>query len=223
LALGGSLKSLPQTAVESNLIGNTFQQAFPSGKVVRLLDRDATETNVRQQLKGDHFSYIHFAVHGFEDLSYRALALSTPAAPTADDDGFLSLPEITALPRMTGCELVLLSACETNYGPQRPLEAGSTLSQAFICAGARRVVSSDWSVDDRAASQLIGELMNKVTNDLSQGRDVDYAQALQAAKKVLRHGQQTSAPRDWAAFVLIGPPTSGEDRHRQAPLATTRP
>ena len=115
------------------------------------------------------------------------------------------------LPHIRGCELVVLSACETNYGPQRPFEAGSTLSQAFLCAGSRRVVSSDWSVGDKATSQLIGELMGSITTELSRGHEVDYAEALYAAKKKLRASKETSSPRDWAAFVLIGPPTGSDE------------
>jgi CHAT domain-containing protein len=61
-----------------------------------------------------------------------------------DDDGFLSLHEVYQLP-LKDCEPGVLSACSTNVGPQRPLEAGVPLASGFLAAGARRVVASPWS------------------------------------------------------------------------------
>ena len=49
----------------------------------------------------------------------------------------------------------MLSACETNVGPQLPLEAGVTLASGFLAAGARRVVASHWSGDDRSTAELM--------------------------------------------------------------------
>ena len=51
------------------------------------------------------------------------------------------------------CELAILSACETNYGPQQKGEGVWALSRGFLVAGARRVVASNWLVDDEAGSE----------------------------------------------------------------------
>jgi CHAT domain-containing protein len=131
--------------------------------------------------------------------------LTTPSQPSAHDDGFLSLYEVYDL-NLPRCELAVLSACETNCGPESPLEAGSTMARAFICAGSRRVVCSHWSVSDQATSQLVGRFMQTVAKDLHERKPVDYAGALQAAKKSLRGNPRTASPYFWAPFVLIGPP-----------------
>ena len=98
---------------------------------------------------------------------------------TADDDGFLSLHEIYPLP-LQDCELAVLSACETNVGPQRPLEAGVTLASGFLAAGARRVVASHWSVDDQSTAELMSTFFAEATTP-QQGVKVNYAKALQKA------------------------------------------
>jgi CHAT domain-containing protein len=149
------------------------------------------------------------------DQSYQnlfgALAFSTPQRPTPTDDGFLSLHEIVTLPSpLDACNLAVLSACETNCGPQSPLEAGSTMARAFLCAGAQRVVCSHWSVSDKETTELISRLMQNVAQDLAKDGRVDYAEALYEAKKKLSAKPLTAAPVFWAPFVLIGPPTGGE-------------
>ena len=76
-----------------------------------------------------------------------------------------------------------------------------TLASAFLTAGARNVVASHWSVDDRSTADLMGaffeEIMAKTTSPLS------YAQALQKARKRLRNRPETEAPFQWAPFVLM--------------------
>ena len=41
----------------------------------------------------------------------------------SDDDGFGTLAEICEL-NLKGCELAILSACQTNYGPQQKGDNG---------------------------------------------------------------------------------------------------
>ena len=173
IAQGGTLPPLPGTKQESDAVCRAFEASLAGrARVVPLTGADATETKVHQELTNSRFSYLHFAVHGLVDQRYQnlfgALALSTPARPTPDDDGFLSLNEIMNLPGLDRCELAVLSACETNCGPTRPLEAGSTMSRAFLCAGAQRVVCSHWSVSDEATTELVGKFVQAVAKDLAQ-------------------------------------------------------
>jgi CHAT domain-containing protein len=215
--LGGSLSRLAGSKRESDAVRSAFEMAFPGrAEIVTLTDQDATEANVRTQLDKNNYAYLHFAVHGLVDQRHQnlfgALAFSTPDRPTPDDDGFLSLHEIMTLPSpLTSCELAVLSACQTNCGPQSPLEAGSTMARAFLCAGAQRVVSSHWSVSDEATTELISQLMGRVATELARDGRADYAQALHDAKMELRKNPATNEPQFWAPFVLIGPPTGGDD------------
>jgi CHAT domain-containing protein len=160
-------------------------------------------------------TFLHLATHGVTDQKHNnlfgALVLATPAklSPNGEgflDDGFLSLYEVYEL-KLTNCELAVLSACETNCGPESPLEAGSTMARAFICAGSRRVVCSHWGVSDPATARLVSKFMEGVASNFRDEQAVDYAKALHAAKKSLRDDPQTQKTWLWAPFVLIGPPT----------------
>ncbi len=213
LGLGGQLPPLPATAKECARIA----QAFEGGKVTVLEAEKATERGVRDHIAGCRF--LHLAAHGLVDQQhdnlFGAIALTPPAqsVDSAEDDGFLSLHEIHELP-LGGCQLAVLSACQTNVGPDRPLEAGSTLAQAFLVAGARRVVCSHWSVDDASTAELIGTLFEEVAQSAKQfdapGNErhnpISYAAALHEAQKHVRSQPQWSSPYYWAPFVLIGPP-----------------
>ncbi len=204
LELGGRLPLLPGTSKECARIA----AAFPVDRV-KLLEWDsATEANVRANISGKR--YIHLAAHGLVDSQhdnfYGAIALSPGPSTNQsfDDDGFLLFNEIHALP-LSGCELVVLSACQTNVGPDRPLEAGSTLAQAFLGAGGRRVVCSHWNVDDASTAELMGTFFEAVAKADRQGTKINYAAALQQARKSIRANRQWSSPYYWAPFVLIGP------------------
>ncbi len=120
----------------------------------------------------------------------------------------MSVNEIFNLP-LSGCELVALSACQTNVGPDRPLEAGSTIAQAFLAAGARRAVCSHWNVDDKSTAELMGTFFEQIAH--ADGKDpISYAKALREAQLKVRNDKSQNAkwssPYYWAPFVLIGPP-----------------
>jgi CHAT domain-containing protein len=202
LAFRGQLQRLPGTAAESDRIKRFFDKAE------QLRGEAATEKALAAAVSGKRV--IHIAAHGFADQRFGnlfgALALMPPTGgrATAANDGFLSLHEICALP-LQQCELAVLSACVTNVGPQRPLEAGVTLASGFLTAGARRVVASHWSVDDESTALLMATFFEEVTAAARRGERPDYARALQKARQKVRGRSEWSAPYFWAPFVLIGP------------------
>lgn len=200
---GTSLPRLPYTAVESRRVG----QFFPANRVTSLLGEQATEANVVAAMPGKRF--IHLAAHGFADKefgnAFAAIALSPPARGQDEpgNDGFLTLHEIARL-RLTGCELTVLSACVTNVGPQRPMEAGVTLAGAFLGAGSRGVVASCWSVDDQATAELMSEFFNAIRP--ANGKVTATPEALKSARLAVRRKAGWEAPFYWASFVYLGPP-----------------
>jgi CHAT domain-containing protein len=204
VGIRGQLPTLPFTAQESRSI----RAGFPDKQVKVLEGDDATEPAVAEAVRGKRI--LHIAAHGFADTRFGnlfgALAL-TPPAPgkeKANNDGFLSLHEIYALP-LQDCELAVLSACVTNVGPQRAMEAGVTLASGFLVAGARRVVASQWSVDDNSTAVLMGRFFKEVTAAADRGQPISYAEALQQARKHIRGQAKWSSPYYWAPFVLLGP------------------
>jgi CHAT domain-containing protein len=126
-------------------------------------------------------------------------AQNRPVRPE-DYDGLLTLDEICNL-NLHGCELAILSACNTNLGPQQWGEGVWALSRGFLVAGARRVVATDWLVDDEAAASLISYFSSRVAKE----DEADHAAALHEAKKWLRSQEKWSSPHFWGSFVLIGP------------------
>jgi hypothetical protein len=199
-----ALPRLPYTAVESKKV----REFFPTDRVTAFEGAAATEAAVVKALPGKRF--VHLAAHGFADTefgnAFAAVALAPPAAGSAADpanDGFLTLHEILRL-KLSGTELTVLSACVTNVGPQKPMEAGVTLAGAFLGAGSRGVMASCWSVDDRATSELMGAFFGAARP--SNGKGLPHADALRAARLKVRGTQGWEAPFFWAPFVYVGPP-----------------
>lgn len=193
---------LPGTGFETRAL----EAAFGPSRVEVLAGTAAREPAVRAALSGRRF--VHLATHGFADVSpgrlLAGLVLAPPATPGAgsDDDGVLDLFEIHRLP--LGCELAMLSACETAKGPRVAGEGSFALSRAFLAAGARRVVASLWMVDDRAAPLVVGRMFADVAAADRAGRTCDYARALRDAKLAVRRDARWADPFFWAPFVLSG-------------------
>ncbi|MES1213713.1 MAG: CHAT domain-containing tetratricopeptide repeat protein [Singulisphaera sp.] len=202
--LGGTLNRLPYTGQESRWLAKSFQEHGLTA--LALLGAQATEAAVRQQVVGREI--IHLACHGLTDQEHAnffgALALTPNKPSDPADDGFLTLPEIYEL-NLKGCELAILSACETNYGPQQQGEGVWALSRGFLVAGSRRVVASNWLVDDEAAASLISYFAAGIAQQQAKGEKVDYARALQEAKRWVRKQAKWQSPYYWATFELIGP------------------
>jgi CHAT domain-containing protein len=72
----------------------------------------------------------------------------------AGANGLLTAEEVIDLD-LRGCELVVLSACETALGKIVEDEGVFGLQRAFGVAGARGVIAGLWSVDDRATHAMM--------------------------------------------------------------------
>ena len=109
---------------------------------------------------------------------------------------------------MEGCELAVLNACNTNESGHAPGEI--PMSSAFLMAGARRVVASQWTVDENSACIFAEEFLRQVAEDWKAGKMCNYAAAMAAARQEIRddteHPKWAGDPFYWAPFVLIGPP-----------------
>lgn len=202
---GGGLSDLPYSNWEVAWITEVFRK---HGTAVAKLDgRSATGSNVRRQATGRRV--LHLACHGLADQSYGNLFGALALTPGADedgraDDGFLTLAEIYELD-LKGCELAILSACETNYGPEQKGEGVWALSRGFLVAGSRRVVASNWLVDDETAASLISVFCTHIARAENKGEVVEYAEALQKAKRWVRQQDKWKSPYYWGTFVLVGP------------------
>jgi CHAT domain-containing protein len=205
-ATGAGLTRLPYTAWESAWVAEAFNKHGLA--VEQLLQKEATKQKLRAAEAGRRV--VHLACHAMADEAYGnffgglALTPGPRAATDPADDGFLTLAEICEL-NLKDCELALLSACETNFGPQQRGEGVWTLSRGFLVAGSRRVVASDWLVDDEAAASTVSYFCALVAAAQQAGQPPDFARALHEAKRWVRGQQKWAKPFYWAPLVLVGP------------------
>ena len=146
----------------------------------------------------DQYRTIHLAVHGVANKTYperSALILLKDAK--AGEDGILQASEVVQL--RLDAELVVLSACETAVGTLQGQEGISALSGAFLLAGARRVVSTLWAIDDSASLSLMKRFYKHFPEHNSA------ATALRAAKReMLAELGSNAIPYYWAGFTFEG-------------------
>lgn len=95
--------------------------------------------------------------------------------------------------------LAVLSGC-SSIGSSRRGEGVLGLSSAFLSAGVPSTLASLWEIEDAQTA----ETMKVFYRALAEG--VTASEALQRAQAELRGRAATSAPRDWAAFTLVGLP-----------------
>lgn len=120
--------------------------------------------------------------------------------------GLLTAEELAALD-LSGCELAVLSACDSARGEMRRAGQGvASMQKALQIAGARSVITSLWKVPDEATKELLLDFYRRVWVER-----VPKWRALWEAKRRLREalderGESRYQMRDWAAWVLTGEP-----------------
>jgi CHAT domain-containing protein/tetratricopeptide (TPR) repeat protein len=131
-----------------------------------------------------------------------ANANSHAATTRGEDDGVLTAEEVAALD-LQGVEWVVLSACDTGLGPIRAREGVLGLRRAFEVAGARTVIMSLWSVEDRTTRLWMRELYR---SRLRGRRDTidSMSAANRAMLQARRAAGATTHPYYWAGFVATG-------------------
>ncbi len=181
LVVGVSDAAAPRIADESREIAAIWGTS-------PLLGEDATVTAVLDRLADA--SVAHLACHGrFE-----------PTAPVASGlrlaDGWLTVRDLHGC--RASLELLVLSGCETARATVRVGDEIAGLPEAALRSGARRVVSSQWSVPDRVTESF----MRAFHRRLRATDGVDAADALRHARRLSR--EEAPHPAGWAAFQVHG-------------------
>lgn len=169
-----------------------------------------------------HARYLHVATHGFfaaddalmlgldapaadfaarvRGLSPRALCglafagANQPLDPVQRSVGTLTAEELAYLD-LDGCELAVLSACDTSAGLRRVGIGIASLQSALHAAGARTTLTSLWRVSDQATRELMLAFYRALWSEGASKSD-----ALWRAKRALR--ERRAPARDWAGWVL---------------------
>jgi CHAT domain-containing protein len=169
---------------------------FPADKTKVLVGAEASGVAVKSAKLAD-YKRLHFATHTiFDERSPERTGIVL--TPVGNDDGIVRARDILKL--RLDADIVVLSACQSGIGKLVRGEGIAGLSQAFVYAGAERVVVSSWEVNDLATSDLMKEFYAGLSRNVTPG------EALQQAKlAMIRSGAPAYRnPYYWASFVLIG-------------------
>lgn len=146
------------------------------------------------------YRFLHFATHAKlndSNIDYSFLAFSETT--DSSDQEKISIRDLYEL--QLRADMVVLSACETGVGELRRGEGLISLARGFAYAGAKSLVTSLWSVNDKSTA----EIMIDFYRQLKKGKAKD--EALQIAKlNYLKKKRDVNAidPFFWAGFVAIG-------------------
>ena len=203
------MNALPGTQQELKAIARTLG-VNPETNL--FLQKRATETQVRQLLNSGRLGntqVLSFATHGLlagqlNGLVEPALVLTIPPRPTQEDDGLLTMGEILDF-QLPQVDWVILSACNTAGGDGSG-QGLSGLARAFFFAGARALLVSHWSVDDRATQALMTEVFRLFGTDSTLSKSAALRKGMLAVMEHSKEGSfpYFSHPYAWAPFFLVG-------------------
>ncbi len=139
--------------------------------------------------------------------SYGVLHLATHACVDENDpmmnriyftDDFVTTYELFSM--RLNANMVVLSACDTGSGKLFRGEGVMSLSRGFAYAGCPSLLTSLWSVDDCATSNIMISFYKFLATGISKG------EALFKAKNeyLLNQGRSNTHPYYWAAFIHVG-------------------
>jgi len=190
-----NITRIPWTGREASLIENLVTPDQ------RHIERgfDASRRNLLS-LDLSQFRILHLATHGLIDARYpelSALALSFYDRDGHAVDGMIRLSDIYGLD--LAADLVVLSACDTALGLELRGESLLGLTQGFMYAGSRNLLTSLWPVPDQVTAELMAKFYEFLLND-----HLSPATALRRAQLGMSSSRRSRDPYYWGAFVLLG-------------------
>lgn len=163
--------------------------------------RSASKAQFLQTLSRARF--LHIAAHAkanHEDPKFSFIALSN-TGDTIAEPYRVYMHELYN--RRVPAELVTLSACETGTGPVRAGEGMLSIARAFANGGAQSIVTTLWSVDDKASKDIMVAFYQNLKNKWAKDRALQEAQLIYIQNAP---DQDRAHPYYWAAYMVIGNP-----------------
>jgi len=227
--LAGRWPALAGTAAEVDGLLRLHRDAFHGATCLPLRGREPSEARLKSEFQ--HHSVLHLATHGYflaDDAKELDAARASPQQAErgllarcfpsllcglvcagandlafAGDHELLTGDEIAGLD-LCGCDLAVLSACDSGLGRIAAAGQGSmSLARAFRDAGARTVVASLWRVEDSATCDLMLDFYRRLWKD-GQGRLDALLGAQRALLERNRAERGDTLPATWGAFLLTG-------------------
>ncbi len=164
----------------------SYANSYYDGELLSL-DK-ATKENFKKEI--DKYKIVHLATHADASDSLNPWI--------AFRDKKLYHLELNTL--KNNADLVVLSACNTSLGEVRRGEGVLSLARGFFKSGAKSVIPSLWSTNDKTTAKITSDFYK----NLSEGQT--KSAALRNAKlNYLRNNTDAEAsPHYWASLVLIG-------------------
>jgi len=213
----GEFGNLRFTGSEAKAVGQLYGDPDgPKAQVWRSQCASENRLKTRLESLASPPRILHLATHGFfferkserteRPMTLAGLALAGANAgmkgerSSAGEDGVLYALEVQNL-NLEGTELVTLSACDTGKGEVDYSEGVYGLVRAFRIAGARNLLMTLWSLNDRLASDFMRDFYATWFQDPER----HPAQALRETQLAWIRAQDSrrSDPNYWAPYVLI--------------------
>ena len=140
---------------------------------------------------------IHLAAHAVGNEVEPDRAALVLAAGGDNEDGLWQAREISRT--RLNADVIVLSACETGVGRLQGEEGVMNLARAFLTSGAKSVLASLWSVEDRSTATI----MESFYEHLAAGLSVSEA-LRQAQVDFIKDYGPKAQPNLWAGFEVIG-------------------
>jgi len=169
---------------------------FYKGKL--FLGKDATKENFFHA--ASRSDIVHLAMHTFLDKDEPMNSELIFSPDLSRNDKQLHAFEVYS--NKITADLIVLSGCNTGNGQLTSGEGVYSIARAFLLAGVKNIIITQWSVADRSSAFL----MSRFYEYLSKGNPVDIA--LQKAKiDCITKGDPLKAhPYYWAGYVCLGNP-----------------
>ncbi len=199
LALGNPVPVKPYALDGAEEEVNRITQTLPGSQPY--IRNQATLDAFKTQAPRFHF--LHLATHGCFQPEGCCLDASTCHKPDKVDlqpntilfanQQFFNIAD-AALLGLNNTELLTLSACQTAQETTSNEEGIAGVAYIFERAGAKAVIASLWSTEDKATEQLMIQFYENLKQGMSKGEALRQAKL----KQIDRH------PFYWSPFILIG-------------------
>ena len=197
---GDQLNRLVSSARELRRSSENWRADAGPTRPIKILDGTAAQRDAFLQALQAAPSTIHLATHVLTPPTRSSTTQSEPAflafsLDSSGSPGLLSSSEIGML-HVPGA-LIVMTGCSTATGDARVGAGLLGLARAWMMAGARAVVATNWPVPDAD-----GDLIPAFYRHL---RSSSTAEALRRSQlEVIHSGTWQAAPSYWAAFQVVG-------------------
>ena len=185
---------LPGAEKEAAAVSNILNEVCTESSPTPYLGTDAGERRFKKRIHAANL--VHLATHSRFDPADAENSFIM-LADGAGEDGLLYAREIYGLDMTAdqGIELLVLSSCESGALDVRPGDDPYGLPRAWFYAGAKRILSTYWAIDDRQTVLLMTSFYRHM---LEKG--LSPIKALQQA----RIEQIKSGSLAWVPFKIEG-------------------